>query len=84
MPVYILGGIEILFGVHTICKTKLNYEKMNEMHNLACDFNCMVKIQGAGEVARKAMEVWDGWHSEHAKLRENSQPEHEVRQSRHA
>lgn len=52
-----------------ISKTKLNYEKMNEMHNLACDFNCMVKVKGAGDIARKAMGVWDGWHSERSKLR---------------
>lgn len=62
--------------MRNINKTKLNYEKMNEMHNLACDFNCMVKVTGAGEVVRKAMGVWDEWHSEHSKSREKCQLEH--------
>lgn len=28
--------------------------KMSEMHNLACDFNFMVKVKGAREIARQA------------------------------
>lgn len=28
--------------------------KMSEMHNLACDFNFMVKVKGAREISRQA------------------------------
>lgn len=61
--------------MHTIKKTKLNYNKMSEMHNLAYEFNCMVKVKRAGEIARQAMGVGLAGHSGHSKLGEKAQSE---------
>lgn len=49
--------------------------KMSEMHNLACGFNCMVKVKGAREIARQAGGGTLGGHRGHSKLGEKAQPE---------
>lgn len=40
--------------MHTVRNTKLNYDEINKMQNLACDCNCTVKVKGAGDITRKA------------------------------
>ena len=45
--------------MHTVRKTKLNYDQMSDMHNLY-DSNCMIKVKGATEIAREAM-MRSGW-----------------------